>query len=828
MSGLITIIIPIYNQASLIEDLVKYLKKQTYNFQSMEIILVNDGSEDNSDVICKKVAQKYSNVKYFCCEHKGVSAARNVGIKAAIGKYIFFLDADDKLSKNTICDCVGLFDSIYEQVDLLTYPIETYYKGKKIPPHFRYKYLTENGVVDLATEAFVGQKTMNIVVKNKFDYNILFDENMSFSEDQKYCCDVLHDKLKMGFCKTAKYIYYRNEESSSGRLAGACYIFETSMKMFEDIFARYEHVPMAFQGLFVNDLYWKMLENILFPYHYPYEQYQEAMARVKALLRRCYNYVILSHPNFDYYEKFYLMRLKGENSIQIKQTKNEIAMFSEGNDVFRRRDMEMVITKLQIFGHKVRILGFLKSVYFEFYKGPIELYAVENESDYTLMKLKPSAHNYYRSHEPTQRFYAMDYECDVEHVGSLRFELRLEETVLPVGYYIMPLVPFTKSNHVYQKGDVQITLQNRRWDFSIVDNPNDTSRVIWLYYDCQGVEIDNGLRQFLHDISMNDAVDRYYVYTDDRQLSHLPPTAHKIKFGGKDHEKLLLQADKVVTAFIEEDNILPFPREQYSDYASRMHFETIYLQHGILHIDMPWKYSPEKIMADKIVVSSNVDYNLFLKNGYRDRDLWKTRMPRFDEITTDSVRERKILFAPSWRSYLVTTNNGHGWKILEKKFYLSNYYLGIKQFLESDLLYDLLVDNDYVLDVKLHPIFMATDLKIDVDERYIRFVDSVDEGSYSLFITDFSSYLFDFLYRNIPVLSYIPDYDEFLSGMNGYRRVDFMDKISDAEICQSVQQMIHAIENFVQTGKGINYHVDFYRNNKKSVEEIYHLIKGDL
>ncbi len=172
MTDLVSIVIPIYNQELTINDCIESLKVQTFGFERIEIMLINDGSEDASDIICQNLAKVYSNIKYYYVDHKGVSAARNIGITNAKGKYIFYLDADDQLSKNTILDCVLLFDDIYNQVDLVTYPIETYYRGKKLAKHYRYLFLKENGVYDLSKEAFIGQTTMNIVVKNKFEYNI--------------------------------------------------------------------------------------------------------------------------------------------------------------------------------------------------------------------------------------------------------------------------------------------------------------------------------------------------------------------------------------------------------------------------------------------------------------------------------------------------------------------------------------------------------------------------------------------------------------------------------------------------------------------------------
>ena len=817
---IITIICPVYNQQDCLKKYIRNLKAQTYGFHFMQIIFINDGSVDLSGEICARFVEKYKNILYIEQENRGVSAARNAGLKEAVGKYIFFIDADDLISKNTIADCVSEFNKIYDRVDLLTYPIETYYKGRRLKPHFRYQFLKENGSYDLCSNAFIGQTTMNIVVKNKFEKNVLFDETLAFSEDQKYCCEVLRDKLEMGFCKSARYIYNRSDESSSGKLSGACYIFEPSLKLFEDLFARYESVPLAFQGLFVNDIYWKMLSNIFFPYHYSKEEYRRAMSRVKILLKRCDNFVILSHPNFDFFEKFYLMKLKGEQCIETSQFSDSVSLLSKGNVVLNSDNIEIVVTKLTVHGTKVRLLGFLKSVFFQFYKGSFELYAIENGIQGSPISVSPSAHNYYLSHEPTQRFWKFEYECDAREVQNLWFKVKFDTAELKTSYYFMPLIPIHAELTEYIKDRVKIIYHENQWYLSEVEEKK-PEKEIWLYYDCSGVTIDNGLKQFCHDIAMSDGIDRYYVLTDKKQNKYIPPKANTVIFGSKKHVELLLQASKIITAFIENNNVFPFPEKEYSRYANQMHFETIYLQHGVLHIDMPWKYSPEKIIADKIVVACDVDYRIFRKNGFAKTDLWKVGLPRFDELhKANKSDKQRILYAPSWRSYLVGENVNGDWKALDKKFLSSRYYMETKAFLESDVLYKMLEKQEYTLDVKVHPIFQKyADNFIGSNDR-IHLKSSINEEDYSLMITDFSSYMFDFLYLGTAIFSFIPDYQEFKCGMNGYRNVDFMTKIDEEEIAKTSDEIINKIEKFFMTRKGMLYDVHFWKNDICNATEL--------
>ena len=95
-----SIIIPVYQSRKFLRKTVEDTLKQTY--KNFEIILINDGSDDGSEEICNKLSKEYKCIKVIHQPNKGVSAARNIGIKNSIGKYILFLDSDDRLEINAL------------------------------------------------------------------------------------------------------------------------------------------------------------------------------------------------------------------------------------------------------------------------------------------------------------------------------------------------------------------------------------------------------------------------------------------------------------------------------------------------------------------------------------------------------------------------------------------------------------------------------------------------------------------------------------------------------------------------------------------------------
>lgn len=98
----VSIIVPVYNVEKYLERCVCSLLNQDLPSSDYEIILVNDGSTDNSESIALSFAEKYDNIKLISQENQGLSGARNTGLANASGEYILFVDSDDFLKTNVI------------------------------------------------------------------------------------------------------------------------------------------------------------------------------------------------------------------------------------------------------------------------------------------------------------------------------------------------------------------------------------------------------------------------------------------------------------------------------------------------------------------------------------------------------------------------------------------------------------------------------------------------------------------------------------------------------------------------------------------------------
>lgn len=224
MSEKVSIIIPVYNVEKYIEECLNSVVNQTY--RNIEIIIVNDGSTDNSKKICKDFAQKDKRIIFVDDVNHGVSHARNIGLERATGDFITFVDSDDWIDKKMIetlymnavkynsdiiaCDYI-IYDNSIEvlhsqrtEIEIITEKKEMYNK--------------------LFSRQFYGGYLWNKLIRKECIYKnkkllISFNENIKIEEDTLFIANIIENIKKLVFIPSEKLYYYRIRNNSAVRFS---------------------------------------------------------------------------------------------------------------------------------------------------------------------------------------------------------------------------------------------------------------------------------------------------------------------------------------------------------------------------------------------------------------------------------------------------------------------------------------------------------------------------------------------------------------------------------------------------------------------------------
>ena len=844
----VSVIVPIYNMEKFLRNCLNSLVEQTIPAEDMEILLIDDGSPDNSIEIMKEFASKYPNMVIYRKENEGLSMTRNYGIERAHGKYIMYLDADDTLTPPTVKSVVDFFDKHYDEVDLVTYTETPIIEGAKQPEkrHFRFKTMVYSGIYDLENleNAFITQTRINICVKNIPGENILFDNDRTFrQEDQKYCTEILRRKMKIGFCDKGEYLYLHQPESIVRTFFFAYYIFESTMRYWEKLFSEYPaRVPYYIQAMYLNDVSWKTSADILLPYHYSPEMLEEAKTRIRHLLDRVEDCVILKHPKIGQFHKSYFISLKTNNEIRVVAGPCDTVVLNHDRIIYSVQDIEIYIRKFKINNNRISILALIKSPLFTYLDKPT-LYLVQNK-DFAHMEeipLRLSSWSYYNAKVRTNNFWLFNVEIITDKPKTFEFLIEAGGKRYAAEYTFSKdlgiiihgkkiakfeccrdgkIVRLTKGVFSVNKAtgrektkDLIEKKKRLRGQYKVwavrnyIIQRQKLKEKIWLYYDCKGVGRDNGYFQFDHDFPKKDGVKRYYVvneenYDEYRRTFPSKQRAAVVKFGSWRHRILYLLAQKVITAFIERNNYWPFDYEVFNKYRDLCADpDIIYLQHGVLHSHQPWKYSLDRLAIDKEVISTTFEeYNLTHNYCFTEKELLPSGMPRYDLFDFNQESVNRILFAPSWRKYLVGMN-GTEWVTTDSKFLQSQFFDATTRFLNSKKLQELLEQYDFYLDFKLHPIlerykhlYKITNPRVTMAEHKIK------ETTYKVFMTDFSSFVYDFVYLKKPIIYYLPDEELFRAGLNDYREVDMPLEDAFGEFVKTPEDAVDAIQRVLENG----------------------------
>lgn len=836
----VSVAVPVYNAEAYLTLCLDSLLGQTMPREDMEVLLVNDGSTDGSPALCEAYAKKHPCIRYFSKENEGVSQTRNFALRRATGKYIMFLDADDALAPETVQSVVEFFDRHYDETDLVTYKIQAYKGGKKLAPHFRYRYLRDSGVYDLNELPLVTQTTMNICVKNLGERNPLFDTAMHAGEDQKYICGILCGTFRLGFCARGEYRYNRDNVSSAVATGNyAYYAFEIIFGFFEELFARWpERTPTYVQALFFHNLNWRLKADMLFPYHYPPARLAQARERLRAMLRRVDDNIILGYPEVDPFHAQYFLRWKYEDApVELLAGPRDFGVALGGSLLCTARSIELFIKKINIKNGMLRLSGFLKSPVFN-YTQPPRLFAQRGslEEGKRELPLRFSHMSYYRSTVQTCRFWGFTLDTPLEGLTSLSFSAQLEGR--PVGCSVgflqdTPIQPRYQRRSLFRDG-VELRfdqgmffvgraspaaraahekklrryyLANSLRIFAVREALRLREKLgrrprIWLYSDCSNVLRDNACDQYLHDFPIRDGVKRYYVVDDRRDRRGFlqgGSARHVLRFGSWRHKWLFLQAEKLLVSFSEPRTFMPLTVNHVADY---IRYEVVYLQHGVLHAHMPWKYALDRMNVDRMVISTHFERKNLMENyGFREENLLPAGMPRFEHMDRNALPQKKILLGPSWRSYLVGTTPDLKRLPMRKLFLESAFYRELMGFLDSEALDALLEKYDYTLEFQLHPIMRFYEEHFVFRSARVKLAPpQAPQADYAAFITDFSSFLFDFAYLKRPILHFMPDMDMFKSGMHGYRELDLPLEDGLGPLSLTAEELLGHLRQLLENG----------------------------
>ncbi|MEE0866244.1 MAG: glycosyltransferase family 2 protein [Clostridia bacterium] len=235
----ISFIVPVYNTGLYIKNCLDSIINQTFK-EEIEIILIDDGSTDNSDELIKEYIEKNNSkdiIKYYTKENEGIAKTRNFGIDKANGKYIFFVDSDDYIDKETIKKLKPYID---EDIDMIKFKLQRIDKNNNIlekvdGPIFTKisgeeafnKLYSEDVLLDSPCVYVIKR---NLFTKNNFKFNRTYHEDFGL-------IPLIILKAK-SFVSIPDYLYYYVQgENSITRNDD----YNKTIKKFEDALYHYDN-----------------------------------------------------------------------------------------------------------------------------------------------------------------------------------------------------------------------------------------------------------------------------------------------------------------------------------------------------------------------------------------------------------------------------------------------------------------------------------------------------------------------------------------------------------------------------------------------------------
>ena len=382
-----SIIIAIYNTEEFLEEAIESIINQDIGFEDIEIVLVDDGSEDNSKDICLKYKEQYpNNIQYFYQKNQGQATARNNGMKLARGKYLNFLDSDDKLELNTLSCVYDFFEKNYNYVDVVSIPIKFF--DRETGDHIlNYKYDSTRLVNLLEEPDYIQLSASSAFFKHSSIGNNQFDTELVVSEDAIFLNKILLEKCTMGVISEASYLYRkRNVKGSTidSSIQKKDYYIHRSKKFFKGLFdyCKEKH------GELLDFVKYTIMYDIQWMFHLRdvsdvlnESEFKQLYSILHELLQEIDDEIILNQRHEDKTLLNTVLIFKHGNLDTIKDYNKPTVIKKVNNRIIDQLHYHVFyFDEIEIHENNLYILGFLKSF---FKTDEIKIQAVKyNENDF--------------------------------------------------------------------------------------------------------------------------------------------------------------------------------------------------------------------------------------------------------------------------------------------------------------------------------------------------------------------------------------------------------------------------------------------------------------
>lgn len=264
------VVMAVYNTQDYLHQSISSVIHQTLDFkENIQLILVNDGSEDSSEEICLYYKEKYpDNIIVISQENAGQAHARNNGFEKVRAKYTNFLDSDDYLGENALEEAYNFFEKHYDETDIVSMPIIFF--EKESGDHMLNDKYSSSRIIDLTDDPNNPQLHSNSAFfKTDVFARFKFATNVVSSEDVIVINKILLEKKTLGVINTSNYYYRKrfDESSTLDTVTTKKEFFTDKLRdyylhLFNYALSKDEEIPDFLKYTLAYDLQWVLKEDL--------------------------------------------------------------------------------------------------------------------------------------------------------------------------------------------------------------------------------------------------------------------------------------------------------------------------------------------------------------------------------------------------------------------------------------------------------------------------------------------------------------------------------------------------------------------------------------